>query len=187
MNISRVVVILLALVITASCSKKSGSDRNHLQTTEATPREEAGPPKDKRADDAERKGEDESSPAEDEIAEDCVAFLRSTKSVPVQSATTDCPQCPVVNEAAEVLKFDDIRVDRVTRSESTCEVQVTLRATFNPSNGGSITGGLTAWIPPEQRAKYLQREIPASRQVYKVKVIYRRSGKGWRAVEFDRP
>jgi hypothetical protein len=186
MNIPRVIVIFLAGVV-ASCSEKSGGDRSHLQTTEATPREEAGPPKEERAVDSERKDEDELSPAEDEVAEDCVAFLRSTKTVPAHSANADCPQCPATTEATEVLKFDDIHVDRVAHSESTCEVHVTIHATFNPSPSESITGGLTAWISPEQRAQYLQGKTPSDQQIYQVKITYRRDPKGWRAVEFDRP
>jgi hypothetical protein len=188
MNIRRVALIFLAGVITASCSEKSGVDSNqNSQTKEAKPSPEVAASKEERADKSEAKGESELQPPDDEIAEDCVAFLRSTKTVPANGAKTDCPQCPVRPEEKEVLKFDAIQVDRVTRSESTCEVHVTLRATFNPSTRESIAGGLTAWIFPEQRAKYLQGEIPSGQQVYKVKVIYKRSGKRWRAVEFDRP
>src|SRR3954464_15976734 len=33
------------------------------------------------------------SPREEEIAEDCVAFLRATKAMP-GDANPDCPQCP---------------------------------------------------------------------------------------------
>jgi hypothetical protein len=181
MNIPRVIVIFLALSITASCSEKSGV------TTEAKPSPDVAPPKEERARESETKGEGELQPPEDEIAEDCVAFLRSTKTVPAHGANADCPQCTATTEPTEVLKFDAIQVDRVTHSESTCEVQVTIHATFNPSPRESIAGGLTAWISPEQKAKYLQGEIPSGPQVYKVKVIYKRSGKRWRAVEFDRP
>ena len=181
MHISRVIVIFLALVITASCSEKSGV------TTEAKPSLDVATPKEERANESEAQEESAQQPPEDEIAEDCVAFIRSTKTAPAHGAKADCPQCLVNPEEKEVLKFDAIQVDRVTRSESTCEVQVTIHATFNPSTRESIAGGLTAWISPEQRAKYLQGEIPSGPQVYKVKVIYKRSGKRWRAVEFDRP
>lgn len=201
MNIRRVALIFLAGIITASCSEKSGAGRNqNSQTKEAQAGQEVTPVNEERAnasevkrsstseaESAEGKGEDELQPPEDEIAEDCVAFLRSTKTVPAHGANGDCPQCPVSTEAKEVLKFDDIRVDRVARSKSTCEVHVTIHATFNPSTRESIAGGLTAWISLEQRAKYLQGEIPSGQQVYKVKIIYKRSGKRWRAVEFDRP
>ena len=187
MHISRVIVIFLALVITASCSEKSGVERHqNSQTQETKPNQEVAS-SNQRSTESEAKEENEFQPAEDEIAEDCVAFLRSTKTVPAHGAAADCPQCPVSSEEKEVLKFDAIQVDRVTRSESTCEVHVTVHATFNPSTRESIAGGLTAWISPEQRAKYLQGEIPSGPQVYKVKVIYKRSGKRWRAVEFDRP
>jgi hypothetical protein len=181
MNIRRVALIFFASLITASCSEKS------VGTNEAKPGPDVATPKEERANESEAPGETELSPPEDEIAEDCVAFLRSTKTVPAHSANPDCPQCPATTEEKEVLKFGAIQVDRVTRSESTCEILVTIHATFNPSPRESITGGLTAWISPEQRAKYLLGEIPPGQQVYKVKVIYRRSGKRWRAVEFDRP
>lgn len=186
MNIRRVALIFLAGVITASCSEKSGVDSNqNSQTKEAKPSPEVAASKEERGDRSEAKGE--LQPLDDEIAEDCVAFLRSTKTVPANGAKADCPQCPVNPEEKEVLKFDAIQVDRVTLSESTCEILVTIHATFNPSTRESIAGGLTAWISPEQRAKYLEGEVPSGPQVYKVKVIYRRSGKRWRAVEFDRP
>jgi hypothetical protein len=136
---------------------------------------------------SEAERENEREPPEDEIAQDCVAFLRSTKTIPGNGANSDCPQCVATTEATEVLKFDDIRVDRVARSESTCAVNVTIHATFNPSTRESIAGGLTAWISPEQKAQYLQGKTPSDQQVYKVKAIYRRDRKGWRAVEFDRP
>jgi len=182
MNIRRVILIVVASIITASCSEKP-----ELKN-EAKPGTDAAPPKEERATESESQAERELSPAEDEIAEDCVAFLRSTKTVPAHGANLDCPQCPATTDATEVLKFDGIQVDRVVRSESACEVEVTIRATFNPSTREPIAGGLTAWISSEQRAKYLQGEVPPGQQVYKVKVGYRRSGgTRWRAVEFDRP
>ena len=201
MNIRRVALIFLAGIITASCSEKSEADRNqNSQAKDAKPSQEVAAvneertnkpeverPSTSKAESAEAKREDELQPPEDEIAEDCVAFLRSTKTVPAQSANVDCPQCPAPTEATEVLKFDDIRVDRVARSESTCEVHVTIHATFNPSTRENIAGGLTAWISAEQRAQYLQGKTPSDQQVYQVKITYRRGPKGWRAVEFDRP
>jgi hypothetical protein len=186
MKLCRAALIFLAGMITASCSEKSGVDPNQNSPAPETKPTLEVPALNDRSSEPEAKGEEELQPAEDEIGEDCVAFLRSTKTVPVPGATADCPQCAATTEATEVLKFGDIRVDRVARSESTCEVHVTIHATFNPSPHESIAGGLTAWISPEQRAKYLQGEIPPGQQTYKVKVIYRRTGKHWRAVEFDR-
>jgi hypothetical protein len=185
MSISRFALIFLAGLIAASCSEKSDVDRNQNSPPQETPKEVAA--SHERSNDSAAGERTELQPPADEIAEDCVAFVRSTKTVPANGAKADCPQCPANTEAKEVLKFDAIEVDRVAPSESTCEVHVTLRATFNPSTRESIAGGLTAWISPDQRAKYLQGEIPSGPQVYKVKVIYKRSGKRWRAVEFDRP
>ncbi len=201
MNIFRVTPIVVAGFIAASCSEKSSLERNqNSQAEEAKPGQELAAVNEERtneskaersstsgAESAQAEGENELQPPEDEIGEDCVAFLRSTKTVPVNGANGDCPQCPAVTEAAEVLKFDAIRVDRVARSESTCEVIVTIHATFNPSTRESIAGGLTAWISPREKAQYLQGETPSDQQIYKVKVIYRRDRKGWRAIEFDRP
>ena len=197
LNVRRVILILVAGVITASCSEKSGPDRKqNPQAEEAKPKLEVAAENEKRTNQSETERSpgsvtesegNELQPPEDEIAEDCVAFLRSTKTVPAHVANADCPQCAVSTEAKEVLKFDDIRVDRVARSESTCEVNVTIHATFNPSPCESIAGGLTAWISPEQKAKYLQGEIPSGQQTYQVKVIYTRDRNRWRAVEFDRP
>jgi hypothetical protein len=63
---------------------------------------------------------------------------------------------------------------------------VTLRAVFNPGSGEKFTGGLTAWIPPEQRSAYLSGHTPSGEQAYRVQMAYKRRGAAWRAVEFDR-
>src|SRR3954454_4797170 len=64
MNVRRVALVFVACLITASCSEKA----NPESASE----------------------ENESKPHEDEIAEDCVAFVRSTKVVP---ATPQCAGC----------------------------------------------------------------------------------------------
>jgi len=115
-----------------------------------------------------------------------VALLRSTKTVPANATPNDCQTCPAAEDGSDVLKFNDIKVDRVDRSETTCEVYVTMRATFNPSTRQNIAGGLTGWISPGIKEQLLRGETPAEQQTYKVKVIYRRTPKGWRPVEFDR-
>src|SRR5947209_581691 len=122
MNNRRVILVLATGIIAASCSKKSEHDRK--QNSEAE--ERANPPPVERSSVPQSKvteaeGESELQPAEDEIAQDCVAFLRSTRTVPANSPTGDCPQCPSSTEGTEVLKFNDIRMDRVVRSEGTCE------------------------------------------------------------------
>src|SRR5947207_48163 len=144
MNNRPVILVLAASIIAASCSKKS--DQNRKQNSQAEERanpqpvERSSVPEPKAA---EAEGESELQPAEDEIAQDCVAFLRSTRTVPINRPKGDCPHCPSNTEGTEVLKFNDIRIDRVARSEGTCEVDVTIHATFNPSPGESIVGGLT--------------------------------------------
>ena len=85
-----------------------------------------------------------------------------------------------------MLRFGYVHVGRVSPSGLMCEFDVTIHATFNPGTGGAIAGGLTAWISPEQRAQYLRGQTPHGEQVYHVKITYRRTAKGWRAVEFDR-
>lgn len=175
MNIRRAALFVVAGIITASCSEKSPPDREkHSNTSEATrePGSEVA------------EGEDENRPHEEEIAEECVAFVRSTKVVPAQTPAADCPGCPP--QGAEVLAFRQVRTDRIACSGDTCTVSVTIRASFKPGTGERIAGGLTAWISPEQRSEYLIGRTPSGEQVYRVQITYRRRGEGWRAVEFDR-
>jgi hypothetical protein len=79
-----------------------------------------------------------------------------------------------------------MHVDRISCSATTCEVNATLHVVFNPGPAGAIGGGLTAWIPEEQRIEYSSGHTPEGDQVYRVKIIYRRSGEKWRPIEFDR-
>jgi hypothetical protein len=65
-------------------------------------------------------------------------------------------------------------------------VLVTIRAVFNPGAGETIAGGLTAWIPLEQRSAYLSGHPPSGEQAYHVQITYKLRGTAWRAVEFDR-
>lgn len=177
MDIRRAALILVAGVITASCSEKSVPDRDNDSAASETPREPARQ--------SERtESEDELQPREDQIGEDCVAFVRSTKVVPAQAASTDCPGCPA--GGAEVLNFRHMKTDTVSCSGDTCNVVVTIRALFNPGSGETLAGGLTGWIPPEQRSAYLSGRTPSGEQVYRVQITYKRRGKAWRAVEFDR-
>ena len=155
-------VLLIASFIVASCSEKA--------------------PPSKAETEAERT-ETEQQPREDEIAEDCVAFVRATKVVS-QAPTADCPGCS--QEGAELLAFRQMRLERISCSAETCQATVTLRVAFNPAPAGTISGGLTAWISPEQRAQYLNGQPPEGEQVYRVKIIYKRTAKGWRAIEFDK-
>jgi hypothetical protein len=129
------------------------------------------------------KEETEEQPHEDEMAEDCVAFVRATKIFP-KTAAADCPGCSA--EGTEILAFRQMRMDRISCSADTCEVAVTLHAVFNPAPAGAITGGLAAWISQEQRLQYLDGHPPDGEQVYRVKISYRRTGEGWRAIEFDK-
>lgn len=175
MKIRRAALIVVAGIITASCSEKSAPDREkHSNTPEPTrePRSEVA------------KGEDERQPDEDTIAEDCVAFVRSTKIVSVQTPTADCPGCSA--GGAEMLAFRQMKTERVSCSGDTCTVLLTIRASFNPGAGERIAGGLTAWISPEQRSAYLSGRTPSGEQAYRVQITYKRRGGAWRAVEFDR-
>src|SRR2546423_8668999 len=113
------------------------------------------------------KEEIEGQPREDEIAEDCLAFLRATRIFPKTAA--DCPGCSA--EGTEVLAFRQMRMDQISCSPDNCEVVVTLRAVFNPAPVGTISGGLTAWIPQEQRLEYLNGHPPEGAQGYRVKII----------------
>ena len=173
LNIRRAALIFVAGVITASCSEKPAPDRVK-DASEASRR-------------LVRESEvetDELQPGEDKIVEDCVAFVRSTKVVPARPASGDCPACPP--GGTDVLAFRKMKMDSVSCSDDTCTVLVTIRAVFNPGAGETIAGGLTAWIPPEQRSAYLSGHTPSGEQAYHVQITYKRRGKGWRAVEFDR-
>jgi hypothetical protein len=175
MKIRCAALIVVVGIVIASCSEKPAPDREKRSSNpEAThePRSQIA------------EGEGERQPREDEIGEDCVAFVRSTKVVPTQTPTADCPACPP--EGAEVLAFRQMQTDRISCSGDTCTVSVTIRASFNPGAGERIAGGLTAWISPEQRSEYLSGRMPSGEQVYRVKITYKRRGEAWRAIEFDR-
>jgi hypothetical protein len=176
-NIRRAALIFVAGIITASCSEKSAPDREKDLNASEAPREMV------RESEVETGG-DELQPGQDEIDEDCAAFVRSTKVVPARTASTDCPGCPAGGTA--VLAFRGMKTDAVSCSGDTCTVVVTIRAVFNPGSGETVTGGLTAWIPPEQRNAYLSGHTPSAEQAYRVQITYKRRDAAWRAVEFDR-
>jgi len=179
MNIRRATLIMIAGVMAASCSEKPAPDRAKELDPSETPREPA-----RESDSDGAGGKHEPPPSESQIARECVALLRSTKVIPAQGAPTDCPGCPV--RGTEVLTVRQIKTDAVSCSGDTCNAVVTIRAVFNPGSGETIAGGLTAWIPPEQRSTYLSGQIPSEEQVYRVQVTYRYRDGAWRAVEFDR-
>jgi hypothetical protein len=166
-NIRRAAFIFVAGILTAACSEKSAPDRD----------------KDEMVRESEAETE-ERQPGEDEIAEDCAAFVRSTKAVPARAASADCPGCPAAGTS--ILAFRGMKTDSVSCSGDSCTVVVTIRAMFNPGSGDTIAGGLTAWIPPETRSAYLRGQTPPDEQVYRVRIFYKRRGEAWLAVEFDR-
>jgi hypothetical protein len=157
MNARCVALLFVTCLMTASCSEKPEPERE--SKTE----------------------ENESKPREDEIAEDCVAFVRSTKVVP---PTPECAGC--TGDSREALAFQQIKLDRISCAGPACEVTVTLKAAFIPGPGGTISGGLAGWISPEQRQAFLTGHAPDGEQLYPVKISYRREGEQWRPVEFDR-
>jgi hypothetical protein len=170
MDIRCVVLSLVAGVITASCSEKSASEK------QSEPKREP--------DSVVAKEKDESQPHEEEIAEHCVAFVRSTKVVSAQTPMADCPECSPAG--AEALAFRQMKTERISCSGDTCSVLVTIRVSFNPGAGERMTGGLTAWISPEQRNACLSGQPPSGEQAYRVQITYKRRGDEWRAIEFDR-
>jgi hypothetical protein len=197
MNVRLLCLTVAVAAITTSCSQKQNADQDR-EIQQASPVEkkvasveaqhstaaERESSREGARDSGDGENETELQPHEDEVAEDCVAFLRATKVAAAPSASANCPTCPP--EGTEVLRFQSMKTEGVFCSGSTCEVEVTIRAAFNPGSGESIGGGLTAWIPPEQRAEYLRGNTPAGEQVYPVKITYKRSGEAWRAIEFDR-
>ena len=157
MNARCVALIFVACLMTASCSEKREPERESANK------------------------ENESKPREDQIAEDCVAFVHSTTVVP---ATPECAGC--TGDTREALAFQQIKVDRISCAAEACEVTVTLKAAFIPGPGGTISGGLAGWISPEQRQAFLSGHTPEGEQLYPVKITYQRRGGEWRPVEFDR-
>jgi hypothetical protein len=173
MNIRSAIIICVAGLITASCSKKLASTpKGNSNETERSPAESAA-------------AEAEQPPQGDEIAEDCAALVRSTKVVPSQGPKGNCPTCPAAG--SEALSFREAKTECVSCAGETCTAVVTIHAVFNPAAGEAMAGGLTAWIPPEDRIAYLNGEVPAGEQQYHVQITYRRRGGGWRVVDFDRP
>ena len=173
-NIRRAALILVAGIVTASCSEKPAPDRQ----------KDADKPEASRESEREMADGGDQRPDEDKIAEDCVALVRSTKVVPARAATAACDGCPAAG--TDILTFRHMETDSVSCSGDTCTVLVTIRAVFNPGSGETITGGLTAWIPPETRSAYLSGQVPAGEQSYRVRITYGRRAEGWQAVEFDR-
>jgi hypothetical protein len=174
MNIRAAILLFTALTI-VSCREQPASDRDKDPKLSQEQREP----------ESQRRGDEKKpQPRENEIAKHSLAFLRATKVFPAQSPSADCPGCPV--EGTEVLAFRQIQIDRTSCAADTCEITVTLRAFFNPGSGATMSGGLTAWIPDDQRNAYLAGHPPEGEQIFRVKIIYKRTGEGWRAVEFDR-
>ena len=180
MNIRRAALIFVVGIITASCSEKSVPDGQNNTNTSEAPREPVRAPGGQTAEAT----ADLPPPSASQIERECLALLRSTKVIPAQGARTDCPGCPV--GGTEVLTVRQMKTDAVSCSGDTCNAVVTIRAVFNPGAGESIAGGLTAWIPPEQRSAYLSGQIPTNEQVYRVHITYKHRGDAWQAVEFDR-
>ena len=193
LNIVRIALVSVAALITASCSKQSdsgskeASDRakpsqklaDHERTNEHESQQS-----DKGAVTSAEGDESKSQPSPDDIVQDCYAFVWLTKATLARKTSAECPQCPSNDDAIHVLKFEGAKVERVSCTEETCEVAVSIRASFNPSKGGTISGGLTGWIPPEQREQYSRSQTPPGEKVYHVKIIYRRKEGAWRPVEF---
>lgn len=168
-NILRLALISLATLVTASCSKQSDSG-----SKEATEAEVTSPERE----------ESKSQPSADDIVQDCYTFVWLTKATLARKTSADCPQCPSTEEAIHVLKFEGAKVERVSCTEENCEIAVSISASFNPSKGGTISGGLTGWIPLEQREQYSRGQTPSGKKEYHVKIIYSRKEGGWRPVEF---
>ena len=129
--------------------------------------------------------ENESRPADDEIAQDCVAFLRATKLVPPADSPSECPGCASASTAVEAVTFQGFNLNHIACSESTCEVRVAIIGAFNPGTG-TVVDGLAGWISPEQRAAYLRGAAPSGSQSFAIKITYKRADAAWRAVEFER-
>ena len=161
MNIRRTILILVLGFLTASCSERWVTEK------ERTPGE---PLRDART--LQERGESEQPPSDDQVAEDCLAFVRATKVVSAGKPVTDCLGCP--SEGTDLLSFPQANTDAMTCSDDTCTALVTIRAVFNPASGDTLSGGLTGWISPEQRTGYFSGKVPSGEQEYRVKITYKR-------------
>jgi hypothetical protein len=178
MDICRAALISVASLVLASCSDKAAPNREKDAAEEpptevhASQREVAAPVNAPQP------------PGEGKIGRDVVAFVRATRIVPAAGASTACPGCPA--EGPEVLTMSHFKTDAVSCSGDTCSVLVTIRAEFNPGSGERMAGGLTGWIPPEQRSAYLSGQTPPGEQAFRVQITYKRRADAWQAAEFDR-
>ena len=179
MNVRRAGVVLAAGIMIASMGA-SGSDR---ATSDETREVTGDRPRAAKVDTVEGQAA-LPPPSDGEIARDAAAFVRSTKVVPAKGASSDCPTCPP--KGGEALTVHGMKTDAASCSGETCNVMVTIRASFNSGPGGTLGGGLTAWIPVEQRTAYLSGHTPPDEQLYRVQITYKHRGGAWRAVVFDR-
>ena len=180
MSARHVAVIFAVAIITASCSENPATEpEKDVTKSEPSPEPSAVAKVEPAAGDAALR-----PPPESKIAKDCVALVRATKVVPAPGANKDCPGCPA--GGTEVLTYRQMKPEALSCSGDTCSVVVTIRAMFNPGSGETLSGGLTAWIPPEQRSAYLSGHVPSDEQAFRVQITYKHRGGGWRAVEFDR-
>ena len=177
MKIPSIILLSVVCLFASSCSR-----HDEKEAMQRSAGEQQSPTSQK--DSTTAPEEDESQPDSDQIGEDCVGFVRATRTVSGDGKNSECPECPA--QGNEVLKFEAAKVERVSPSGPGCEVDVAIRATFNPSTSREITGGLVGWIPAEQRTQYLRGLIPSGQQVYHVTITYRREGDEWQAVEFER-
>jgi hypothetical protein len=177
MNLRRAVLVVAVAGIATSCSESAPPARENAASEaprEQTPNSQAPA----------AGGGDELQPRQAKIERDSAALVRGTKVIPAPAAASDCPGCPT--GGTDVLTFRQMKTDSITCSGDTCTVVVTIRAEFNPGSGERVAGGLTAWIPPEQRDAYLSGHTPPGEQAFRVQITYRRRGSAWQAIEFDR-
>lgn len=183
MTLSAVGLVIVGALLAVSYFDKSASEREEKR--EAAENRIGAGEASKESDEE----EDEEKPDVGDVGEDCVAFVLATKTPATQPAAADnasCPTCPPTGDATEVLRVEDVKVDRITPTNGACQVAVRIFARFNPSHGGSIVGGLTGWITPEQREQYARGETPEGQQIYHVNITYRRNANGWQPIEFSR-
>jgi len=193
--ILRLTITSLAALITASCSRRLdsqlGTDQKKPEKSEQVEGHDGSvhSASESAVADANSREEEgsEAQPSTDDIIQDCHGFVWLTKVASGDANNANCPQCPSSKEAAQALAFRGAEVKRVSCTGERCEVAVVIHASFNPSKGGTISGGLTGWIPLQQREQYSRGETPAGEQVYQVAITYAREANGWRAIEFARP
>jgi hypothetical protein len=185
MKIFRILLMVIFMAALCHCSKKNGAS-DEIEPNQSAEISEQEGEQARSLEERERDDETEKQPDLVDIGEDCIAFLRLTTAGSRTAGDPNCSTCPPQEPPVEVLSFRNFKINGISCSGETCEVQATISGMFNKSNGGEIRGGLVGWITPEQRRQYASGETPSGEHAYAIKITYHRDGSLWKPVEFEK-